>query len=90
MRSVVSLFSGEEQTENTCIPVRDILHGTFLCSALARHRVRTLRHRDTRVTYSEHVKLTIRRLDAYIVGYETSVYTSTGVANRIAAKYISI
>ena len=24
----------------------------------------------------EHVKLTIQRLDAYIVGYETSVYTS--------------
>ena len=31
----------------------------------------------------EHVKLTIRRLDAYIVGYETSVYTD--VANRIRA-----
>ena len=47
MRSVVSLFSGDVQTENTCIPVRDILHGTFLCSAPARHRVRTLQQRHT-------------------------------------------
>ena len=76
MRSVVSLFSGDVQTEHTCIPVRDILHGAFLCSAPVRHRGRTLRP-ETHVSLileHVHVKLIIRRLDATLWDTKPPVY----------------
>ena len=75
MRSVVSLFSGDVRTENTRIPVRGVLHGTLLCSAPARQRVRTLRirHRDTRATYSGTRQTNHSGLGACTAGHETSV-----------------